>query len=95
MLTTHYTELFTKSQTNWMEVVNCIDTKITTAQNAKLMKPVATKEVKEPLFQMHPDKSPELDGMTLAFCLKHWKIVGSEVVDLVRQFFLTGDMYRG
>lgn len=95
MLTTQFTELFIKSQSSWTEVVDCSETKITHAQNAELMKPIMTEEVKEVLFQMHLDISTGPDGMTPAFFQKHWKIVGMDVVELVRQFFLTGNMVQG
>lgn len=71
LLTTHYTELFTKSQSNWTTVVDYIETKITPAQNAEKLKSIATEEVKKVLFQMHPDKSPGPDGMMPAFFKKN------------------------
>lgn len=66
-----------------------------TAQNEELMRPIVEEEVKEALFQIHPDKSPGPDGMTPDFFQKYWEIVGSDVVEMVRHFFLTGDMTQG
>lgn len=54
------------------------------------MKEITEAEVKQAMFQMHPDKSPKPDGMTPGFFQKHWSIVGQDVVDLVRQFFQSG-----
>lgn len=44
---------------------------------------------------MHTDKAPGPDGMTPAFFQKHWRIVGKDVVDLVRNFFDNGSMHVG
>lgn len=39
---------------------------------------------------MHPDKSLGSDGMTPCFFQKHWKIVGEDIIKLVRNFFKDG-----
>lgn len=62
----------------------------TTITNDKLLKPVEHKEVKDALFQMNPDKAPGPDGMTPRFFQKHWKIVGEDIVKLVRKFSNNG-----
>lgn len=65
-------------------MIDCVSTTITEEQNYELLKEVTEEEVKGALFQMHPDKSPGLDGMTPAFFQKHWAIIGRDVVSLVR-----------
>lgn len=72
----YFRELFSSDNTNCSEIVGCIPTTITDQQNEELLKPVTNMEVKNALFQMHPDKSPGLDGMTPAFYQKHWSVVG-------------------
>lgn len=47
------------------------------------------------MFQMHPDKAPRPDSMTLAFFQKHWSVVGKNIIDLIRFFFDTGDIMEG
>uniref|UniRef100_A0A803QEQ4 Reverse transcriptase domain-containing protein n=1 Tax=Cannabis sativa TaxID=3483 RepID=A0A803QEQ4_CANSA len=39
---------------------------------------------------MLPDKSPDLDGMTLAFYQKCWSIIKNDAIKVVQQFFQTG-----
>ena len=48
--------------------------------------PIEEEEVKVATFQMHPDKSPRLDGMSPVFYQNFWHIVGSEVTQVVRAF---------
>ncbi|XP_060968619.1 uncharacterized protein LOC115710455 [Cannabis sativa] len=59
-------------------------------QNKALLEMVSEEEVRNALFQMHPDKSPGPDGMTPAFYQKHWNIVRADVIHFVREFFNSG-----
>lgn len=65
---------------------------ITDKQNNDLLKEVTDEEIKGALFQMHPDKSPGPDGMTPAFFQKHWAVLGSDIVSMVKEFFVQGRM---
>lgn len=67
LIVDYYTELFSASQVDSVEVLDSVTSAITREQNLKLSMPVTDDEVKEALFQMHPDKSPGPDGMTLVF----------------------------
>ncbi|XP_074325825.1 uncharacterized protein LOC141663875 [Apium graveolens] len=58
-------------------------------QNRELLSAVTEKEVKNAVFNMHPDKASGPDGMTPAFFQKNWNTVGTEVVQMVRNFFVT------
>lgn len=39
---------------------------------------------------MNPDKAPGPDGMTPGLYQQYWKIVGKDIVKLVRNFFSSG-----
>lgn len=86
----YFNDLFRATESNWQEVIECIPTTITDAQNDELLKPIEEEEVKRALFQMNPDKAPGPDGMTPAFFQKYWKIVGKDIVVMVRKFFADG-----
>lgn len=88
--TEYYNDLFSTAQNNWEEVIDCVPSKISEEQNLELLKEISAEEVKEALFQMHPDKSPGPDGMTPEFFQKHWAIVGTDVVSMVKEFFEQG-----
>lgn len=81
-----FNDLFRATESDWKEVIECIPTIITDAQNVKFLKPIEEEEVKRALFQMNPDKAPGPDGMTPAFFQNYWKIVGKDIVDMVRNF---------
>ncbi|XP_074343032.1 uncharacterized protein LOC141680816 [Apium graveolens] len=82
----YFNDLFRATESDWKEVIECIPTIITDAQNVKFLKPIEEEEVKRALFQMNPDKAPGPDGMTPAFFQNYWKIVGKDIVDMVRNF---------
>lgn len=95
MITKSFNWLFTTTQSNWNEVVDCIERSITEAQNVEFLREVSEAEVNEVFFQMNPDKSPSPDGMTPVFYQKHWVIVGNDIVDMVRKFLQDGIMPTG
>lgn len=90
VITEYYSTLFTDSNADWTEVVGSVSSRITDEHNAVLLEPIADSEVRDALFQMHPDKSPGPDGMTPAFYQRHWSIVGEDVISMVRNFFQNG-----
>ena len=48
--------------------------------------------VKRALFQMHPSKAPDPDGMTALFLKKYWHVVGFDVSHAVLDFLNSGMM---
>ncbi|XP_074337686.1 uncharacterized protein LOC141674885 [Apium graveolens] len=92
IITDYYKNLFTTSMADWEPVIDCIHHVITREQNEFLLNEIAEEEVKQALFQMHPDKALGPDGMTPAFYQKHWSIVGNDIVAMVRKFFQTGQL---
>ncbi|XP_021713566.1 uncharacterized protein LOC110681747 [Chenopodium quinoa] len=44
-------------------------------------------EIKDALFQMHPNKAPGTDGMHALFFQKFWHIIGSDIVALVKNWW--------
>lgn len=63
----YFNQLFTASDIDGERVTNCMNTKVTQEQNAMLLAEVSEEEVKTALFNMHPDKSPDPDGMSRGF----------------------------
>ena len=54
--------------------------------------PVSDKEIKEALFAINDNKASEPDGYTAKFYKKSWDIVGKDVCEAVKEFFIKGKM---
>ncbi|XP_060969090.1 uncharacterized protein LOC133036597 [Cannabis sativa] len=91
----YYTNIFHSRGSNYAEVLDVIQPSIIYEDNVALLQPVLEEEVRHAVFQMHPDKSPEPDGLTPAFYQKCWHIVGTDVVKMVQGFFRSKVMPRG
>uniref|UniRef100_A0A803QGE0 Reverse transcriptase domain-containing protein n=1 Tax=Cannabis sativa TaxID=3483 RepID=A0A803QGE0_CANSA len=91
----YFNKLFEASDVDISSVIDEVQPSITDSQNASLLEMVEEEEVWVALFQMHPDKSPGPDGMSLGFYQKYWDIVGRDVVRLVREFMVTGMLPNG
>ncbi|XP_074377107.1 uncharacterized protein LOC141718627 [Apium graveolens] len=67
LLTNYYQELYSSSQVDNDEVINCVKPKISEKQNVQLMKEITEEEVREAIFHMHPDKAPGPDGFSKSY----------------------------
>lgn len=76
LIITHFKSLFT-SQIIDNHGCNClIPCSVTDGHNASLLIPFIKTEVKSALDSMHLDKSPDIDGLNVAFYQRFWSIVG-------------------
>ena len=60
--------------------------------NQRLLGIAMANEVRQSLFMMHPEKAPGPDGMTALFFQHSWHIIKRDLVDLVNNFLVTGEM---
>ncbi|XP_022564339.1 uncharacterized protein LOC111208947 [Brassica napus] len=65
---------------------------ITPQMNNGLLRPATEEEVRQALFLMHPEKAPGPDGMTALFFQHAWHIIKTDLVAMVNNFLITGDM---
>lgn len=63
-----------------------IQCSITQDQNEKLTRKVYPAEVKKALFDMHPDKSPGLDGFSPGFYQFFWDIMETDITAVCDDF---------
>ena len=68
---------------NMESVLQAVQRKVTPHMNESLTHPYIADEVRLALFQMHPSKSPRLDGMSHFFFQKYWHIVGNDVTEAI------------
>lgn len=83
----YFSVLYTTDHAICGSVVNGIRRTVIAEQNDILLCPITPDEVKQALFQMHPDKAPGPDSMSPGFYQKHWDIVGTDIIKLVMEFF--------
>lgn len=88
----YYTTILSSNFAACDEILENIQPKITPKQNWELLKQITMEEVKQAIFEMHPDKSPGPDGLTPAFFKKSRDIIGSDIVELVERFMQTGEI---
>lgn len=89
----HYSEVFTltiSGQAN--HSLSLIHPRVTELMNSSLLTEFHSDEVCTVLNQMHPHKSPRLDGMSPFFYQKYWHLVGDESL-LLFYLFLNLDIY--
>ena len=65
---------------------------ITSQMNQRLVRLATEEEVKEALFMMHPEKAPGPDGMTALFFQHSWHIIKNDLVEMVNNFLVSGEM---
>ena len=60
--------------------------------NQRLLKIATKDEVREALFMMHLEKAPGPDGMTALFFQHSWHIIKSDLVEMVNDFLVSGEL---
>ena len=65
---------------------------ITPQMNQRLLRLATEEEVREALFMMHPEKAPGPDGMTALFFQHSWHIIKNDLVEMVNNFLVSGEM---
>lgn len=76
------------------QVVQLVETKVTTDMNNTLLLPFIGEEVRTALFQMNPSKALGPDGMNAFFYQKFWHIVGNDVTTAVLDFLNSGQLLK-
>ena len=67
-------------------MINCVESKITDAQNQSLLEPFIAEDVQTAVFYMHPNKFPGPDGMNPSFHQKFWHVVGTNITEACLRF---------
>lgn len=75
VVSNYFDTLFTSSQGQMESILECVGEKVTTEQNSLLQQPVTWEEVRDAVFNMHPDKATGLDGLNPGFYQSFWQVV--------------------
>lgn len=76
MMVQYFNDIFKSSPWDLEPVLNCIESKVSEAQNENLLRRMCLEEVKMAIFNMYPDKSPGPDGLSPRFYQSFWDIMG-------------------
>ena len=89
----YFEELFsTTSPSVFDDFLSDITPGIMPQMNQWLLRLATEEEVREALFMMHPEKAPGPDGMTALFFQHSWHIIKGDLVEMVNNFLITGEM---
>uniref|UniRef100_A0A803PV81 Uncharacterized protein n=1 Tax=Cannabis sativa TaxID=3483 RepID=A0A803PV81_CANSA len=55
----YFNEIFKAEDGVWGDVLECVVPRVKEEHNQSLLRPIVDQEVKDVVFQMHPDKSPD------------------------------------
>nr|GEZ89363.1 RNA-directed DNA polymerase, eukaryota, reverse transcriptase zinc-binding domain protein [Tanacetum cinerariifolium] len=66
--------------------------KISTEEAVRMVRNVSDYEIKNAMFEIVDSKAPGPDGYTARFYKSAWNIVGKEINQAIREFFLTGKL---
>ena len=92
---THYTHFLGRKETTYNLDVHGLISKHVSPQHAMAMTSVVSDdEIKNAMFSMGDDKSPGPDGFTAAFFKSSWDIIGKDVIEAVRDFFISGKLLK-
>jgi hypothetical protein len=87
---TYFNRLFKASSTQHEPFLSLIVPKITQEDNDKLVMPITRDELKEALFQMHPDKAPGPDEFNPTFYQHFWELCGNDVYEASKEWLDKG-----
>ncbi|KAJ8426244.1 hypothetical protein Cgig2_018529 [Carnegiea gigantea] len=76
----------TTSNLDMLEVLDCVEPRVTDAMNDILCRLYSIEEVKIALKSIHPHKGPTPNGMNTFFYQRHWDIVGPDIPTVLAIF---------
>ncbi|XP_010682933.1 uncharacterized protein LOC104897695 [Beta vulgaris subsp. vulgaris] len=88
IISDYFTNIFASSSpANFDDALAGLSPKVPHTANEVLMAEPTVDEVRDALFQMHPNKAPGVDGMHALFYQKFWHIVGDDIVLFIRDWW--------
>jgi hypothetical protein len=86
----YFNSLFKAKSTTHEPILALIAPKINQEDNDRLLRPITKEELKEALFQMHPDKAPGPDGFNPAFYQHLWDLCGDDIFEAANEWLTRG-----
>ncbi|XP_050238207.1 uncharacterized protein LOC126687693 [Mercurialis annua] len=60
----------------------------------KMVDPVTNEEIKSAMFRIGSDKAPGADGYMSLFFKKCWSVIGGDICEAIRDFFMSGKLLK-
>ncbi|CAN0912755.1 Transposon TX1 uncharacterized 149 kDa protein [Linum grandiflorum] len=86
----YFEDLFQEGASEWQTVVDCVEQRVSSTDNIKLLAPFTDEEIKRAMFSIKADKPPGPDGFNPGFYQKFWHVVGGEISTSCRKWIETG-----
>ncbi|GKE75511.1 hypothetical protein Tco_1537552, partial [Tanacetum coccineum] len=71
---------------------NIFTNKISTEEVMRMVRNISDAEIKNAMFDIEDSKAPSPDGYTTRFYKLAWSIIGKDICQAVREFFLNGKL---
>lgn len=89
----YFANLFTASvPQDREEAFRFTTAKVSQEMNEMLIREPTDEEIRKAMFAIHPEKAPGPDGMTSLFYQRFWKLIGPDIVRMVKAFFNSGEL---
>lgn len=89
----YFANLFTASvPQDREEAFRFTTAKVSQEMNEMLIREPTDVEIRKAMFAIHPEKAPGPDGMTSLFYQRFWKLIGPDIVRMVKAFFNSGEL---
>lgn len=75
----YFQNLFFGGSCSYNLVLDVVNPRVSMEDNNRLTQPFTMEEFRLALFQMHPDKSPDPDGLNAAFYQRFWNLCGDDI----------------
>ncbi|GKA96494.1 RNA-directed DNA polymerase, eukaryota, reverse transcriptase zinc-binding domain protein [Tanacetum coccineum] len=76
-------------------ITNCeaiFTTKLSKKDASQIIRPFTDREIKEAMFSISDNKAPGPDGYSARYFKKAWHIVGTDICNVVKEFFSSGKL---
>ena len=93
VVTAYFSTIFTSSTNDCKDTVqSALTSRITAAQNERLIEIPTAAEIKQALFSIHPDKAPGPDGFSASFFQSNRSTTGPAIIREIQNFFRHGTL---
>ena len=89
--TEHFKSLYRTPRTIPALGLPCL---ISQEDNEQLTRLPTTGEIKKAMFDINPSKTPGSDGFSIGFFQHYWELVGGDLTECIKDFFLHGKLLK-